>query len=395
MSLHYQFPVITNISDVLPYIQGKPEFIVVDKGEYTVINYAFQTSDTFPPVTDTASAILRECRGLIFNTATGELLSRAFHKFFNIGERQDTTVIDVTRPHRFETKLDGSMVRPLFLRDGIRWATKMGVTNVSMQAEVFVASRPYYGQLAQFCCERNWTPIFEWLSRENQIVLDYGREDQLVLLAVRDNIEGGYIPRSIVADLAIKWGIPIVDKVERSDTSSFDDYVAALKAQEDIEGIVVIFTDGHRVKVKTDWYVQMHRAKDRISSERHVIALVLNDELDDLLPMLPEDDRKRVQRFADAVQYDLTFFSEAVFTVLYRVRQQGWDRKCFALHSETFYPLPVRAACFRLFEESLDNVKAKAREWGRNYVLKNIGSKSALAKAHEVLQTVRWKETVE
>ena len=374
MSLHYQFPVITNISDVLPYIQGKPEFIVVDKGEYTVINYAFQTSDTFPPVTDTASAILRECRGLIFNTATGELLSRAFHKFFNIGERQDTTVIDVTRLHRFETKLDGSMVRPLFLRDGIRWATKMGVTNVSMQAEVFVASRPYYGQLAQFCCERNWTPIFEWLSRENQIVLDYGREDQLVLLAVRDNIEGDYIPRSIVADLAIKWGIPIVDKVERSDTSSFDDYVAALKAQEDIEGIVVIFTDGHRVKVKTDWYVQMHRAKDRISSERHVIALVLNDELDDLLPMLPEDDRKRVQRFADAVQYDLTFFSEAVFTVLYRVRQQGWDRKGFALHSETFYPLPVRAACFRLFEESLDNVKAKA---------------------HEVLQTVRWKETVE
>jgi hypothetical protein len=36
------------------------------------------------------------------------------------------------------------------------------------------------------------TPIFEWCSRNQRIVVDYP-EDMLVLTAVRDNIEGVYI----------------------------------------------------------------------------------------------------------------------------------------------------------------------------------------------------------
>lgn len=33
--------------------------------------------------------IRRECRGLIFDAQTGKLLSRRFHKFFNIGQNEE------------------------------------------------------------------------------------------------------------------------------------------------------------------------------------------------------------------------------------------------------------------------------------------------------------------
>jgi hypothetical protein len=37
--MNYKFPLINNISDVLPAIAGRDEFVVTEKEGYTVINY--------------------------------------------------------------------------------------------------------------------------------------------------------------------------------------------------------------------------------------------------------------------------------------------------------------------------------------------------------------------
>ena len=37
--MNYDFPVIKNISDVLPAIEGRDEFVVAEKDGYNVINY--------------------------------------------------------------------------------------------------------------------------------------------------------------------------------------------------------------------------------------------------------------------------------------------------------------------------------------------------------------------
>lgn len=388
MTLHYPFPTIRHLDDVLPHIAGKPEFIRVDKdGGYTVINYVFQTSDTFPTVDTDALAVLRECRGLIFDTETGEILSRRFHKFFNVGEKPDTAEIDVGRPHHVIDKLDGSMISPLHVGGGIRWISKMGITHVSMQAEAFVAVHPEYDHFAAACLEAGETPIFEWMSRGNRIVLDYG-VDQLVLVAVRDNLTGHYCPREGLEDFARDFNLPLVQAVS-GPLDSIAAFVEQLRGKEGIEGVVITFADGHMVKVKTDWYVQLHRAKDQIARERHLIALILTDKLDDLLSMLPEDDRTRVLKFADALNGDLTKFGRAVATVMAMVREEGWDRKTFALNS-TDYDHPIRAACFQVFNEPA--VEWLAREWGRSFVMKNLGSAGALEKARGVLLTARWDE---
>jgi len=89
--MHYTFPTITHINDVLPAIQGRDEFIIARKDGYQVVNYAVAFEDTFPPVMtggdptiqtlddvyDEVAAVRRECRGLIFDDE-GNLISRRY-----------------------------------------------------------------------------------------------------------------------------------------------------------------------------------------------------------------------------------------------------------------------------------------------------------------------------
>ena len=219
--MNYDFPIIKHLDDVRPAIEGRDEFIIAERDWGYVVNYMVSMTDTFPPVLDeeywcpgckmtisetegcgsqrcpeavNLAAIRRECRGLLFHK-DGTIMARRLHKFFNVNERDETQVgaIDFTQPHVILEKLDGSMITPVVTDTGIRWGTKMGLTDVSMGAELFVANHPEYQELAQWCIDNGKTPIFEWTSRKQRIVIDY-EEDNLVLIAVRDNVTGEYLP---------------------------------------------------------------------------------------------------------------------------------------------------------------------------------------------------------
>lgn len=194
--MNYEFPVIKHIDEVLPHVQGREEFVVADRDTFIVINYIMQTSDTFRPITEPGDLIRRECRGMIFDKATGKVIGRRYHKFFNIMEREETLLehINFDKPHVILEKLDGSMITPFITSDGVfRVGTKMGETEIAQQAKEFILARP---SLHKFCiktCTEGYTPIFEWCSLKNRIVVAYP-EDKLVLTAIRHMVTGQYIP---------------------------------------------------------------------------------------------------------------------------------------------------------------------------------------------------------
>jgi len=130
----YEFPEIYNIKDVLPAIKDRPEFVVAEKEGYTVVNYNVCFHDTFPDVNGEfktigsleernlpqyQAKIRRECRGIIFDSKTGDIIRRPYHKFFNVNEREETqeNQINLGHPHVIVEKLDGSMIAP-FIVDG-------------------------------------------------------------------------------------------------------------------------------------------------------------------------------------------------------------------------------------------------------------------------------------
>lgn len=193
--MKYKFPHITNISQVLPVIEGLPEFVVAVKdGGYTVINYNVAFDTTFPPIETEADAIRRECRGMIFDTATGNILRRPLHKFWNINEREETQLakIDFTDPHIVLSKLDGSMISPFKVNEKVRFGTKMGITDVSLRAEEYIKHHPEFLLFSEWAITNGITPIFEYTAPTNRIVVNY-EVPQLTLIACRYMISGEYI----------------------------------------------------------------------------------------------------------------------------------------------------------------------------------------------------------
>ena len=301
--MNYDFPEIKTIQDVLPHIEGRDEFRVLEKEGYNVIIYAVSFEDTFlwdenDPV---GSAVRRECRGLIFDIGTGNLISRPYHKFFNVGEKEETQLnkINLYEPHVVLEKLDGSMIRPILTPEGFRLATKAGITDVAMNAEVFIADKPHYDTFIRKCFQRNITPLFEWCSRKNRIVVDYP-EDQLILTGMRDKTTGCYVYYDAMLKYATAWNIPVVKAVNGLPVQNINLFVKQVREWDDGEGIVLRFDTGHMVKVKADDYVLRHKSKDSISQEKNVLQTILEDAVDDLVPLLTPEDAERVLAFQRA-----------------------------------------------------------------------------------------------
>lgn len=347
--MNYKFPDLNHISDILPHIEGWDEFRVMEKGWYTVINYMVAFEKTFsydsPDGSDSYHnmSVRRECRGLIFDTETGQLISRPYHKFFNAGERDETQLnkIDLTKPHVVLEKLDGSMIRPIPTKEGFRLATKAGVTDVAMNAEVFIADKKYYALFIQKCFQRNITPIFEWCSRKNRIVVDYP-EDQLILTAMRYVSDGSYVTYEVIKNYATAWGIPVV-KAIAGDETDITKVVDHIRKWDDGEGVVIRFDDGHMVKIKADDYVLRHKSKDAINQEKNVIETILNDAVDDLVPLLTPEDADRVRKFEKAFWTSVDDVAYEMANLFVGGNTMYPDKKDFAVNFVQKMILPIHA----------------------------------------------------
>lgn len=183
------FPIIKHIDDVLPHIQGNSNFYVNHKEDYWIIDYILNTPDMFN------DPFQKECRGILFDN-NGKIMARRLHKFFNVGEREEVRIenLDLSQPHVILEKLDGSMITVLKTNGVISWGSKAGITFLTPQIENFIkeCNEIDYQIFGEELFQMGYTPIFEWCSRQNRIVIDHPI-DKLILLAVRNNITGKYV----------------------------------------------------------------------------------------------------------------------------------------------------------------------------------------------------------
>ena len=177
------FPEITHINDILPAIANKPEISVqahngrlTDGSEqnFHVICYRFSDKDTFD------SPLVKECRGVVFDQ-DGRLVHRPFHKFFNLGESGGVAVetLDWSRVQAVLPKMDGSMVGFVPTTDTkgrLHWLpkTKKSFTHPLLKD---IPTTPEFeaGAVVRVLqeCGTSWTPLFEFTSPANRIVVPY------------------------------------------------------------------------------------------------------------------------------------------------------------------------------------------------------------------------------
>lgn len=334
------------LAEALEAVKNKPEFGVYERPFGTVIDYNLTTNTTFVGNDARHTQILRNLRGTCFDHS-GKIIRLAFHKFENLGQSEDfmPEKFDFSAEHRIEQKLDGSMITPIPMPDGgFRLGTRAGVTDVANMAERFLESMPVlkcgaYVEFMRTCILNGVTPIFEFCSRENRVVIDHP-ESKLVLLDMRHHGSGNYF-RLIDPD-------PLIDRVkivatEHSNISKFAEYVKTLK---DDEGVVVKFAGGNYVKIKADEYCLRHRTLDGLRFEKDVLKMVLTNVLDDVLPMVDAGTADRLRRYNSSV-IDHIANAHVLLAKEFATVREIAVKKDFA---EAVKNSKFRAALFKMFD---------------------------------------------
>lgn len=287
------YPTIAHLDDILPHIAHNRAIRAFDDGTITNIRYLINDPDVFKTAHDL------ECRGLIFDSKTGALLSRPFHKFFNIANLTTATTLMQGGPVVLFDKLDGSMVAGFVHNGQQRLHTKGGFTAQSARAEQQMSAS--VRALITEAFDDGYTPIFEWTSPDNRIIIAYDTAD-FVLLALRHRTTGAYDEaRANALARAHNVRRPTVYATVDSPDALMD-WMAKVGAMTGIEGVVAVGPDGQRGKIKTRAYLSVHKALSMISIERHAFRAVVDEIDDDLMPLLPPEQAAFFAGYARAMR---------------------------------------------------------------------------------------------
>jgi len=329
--MKYPFPVIRSIDDVERHREAgliHEAFKCGRRDNGTVVyDYAYMDNHVFPPIDATPFASMaRELRGITFDAATGALLSRPYQKFFNAGEREEVLAqhIPFNDVHHVLEKLDGSMVHAFIAPDGsLAFATRWGVTPISQHALAWFRDHDADGAagtaaLVQLV-ERGFTPIFEWTSPQNVIVVRHERPT-LTLTGIRQRESGAYVSYDRLPDHAAAIGVPLVRASGAVD--HWESFVERAIAETEGEGYVIRFADGHMLKIKNAIYARVHKFKANLARDKDAAEIVISGALDDMLPHLTATERETLETYRSAVFARLNEHAADLDAIVHRARSE-------------------------------------------------------------------------
>lgn len=218
-------------------------------------------------------------RGLILNSASGHVVATPFPKFFNLGERTDTVP---NEPFEVFEKLDGSLII-LFNYLG-QWYCATKGSFISEQANwANEWIKPFLSKMEQVL-HPGYTYLCEAIYPANKIVIPYNYS-ALVLLAAYDR-GGNELTYNEMEYIATNLHWPLAQRFAFDKVS---DLVAhAKELPPDVEGWVLRFRSGYRLKIKGEAYLRMHRAISKLTPLT-VWESMMNGEANMLRKELPEE----------------------------------------------------------------------------------------------------------
>ena len=238
--------------------------------------------------------LCQEARGAIFRQVEDHYvpISIAMYKFFNAAEKYAATErLDWSSATIME-KIDGSLMRLaydgiaeewLLSSNGSIFARKVNTNDGSNFEDLFISilgGQEKYNDLLS-----HLNPIycyfFEMVSPQNRICIKYnkpaiyflGRRNMMTMQEDNEklNFEGILQPR------------------EYKLYSLSDCIAAASRFESDFEGFVVKDANFNRIKIKTPWYIAMHKMRGNgIITVKRVIEMWREDTLDDFSAFYPE-----------------------------------------------------------------------------------------------------------
>lgn len=271
--------------------------------------------------------IVRECRGLVLNKNTYELIARGFPRFFNLGEvPEDDKKFDWNNCI-VDEKVDGSLILLYYWRNQWHLNTRasFGSGNIN---NLGITWRELFDKTINF--SKLWntegdTYVFELCSRYNKVVRDYP-EPKSFLLSVYYGEEEQ--TNRTVNQIANEQGF---NRPHPFSCNSPDDVHNLIQSVSDndptFEGVVVRDSNNNRLKCKADKYLQLHRLKNNgnLPLIKNLVPLVLAGETSEVLLHFPEFKDK-----VDDVEHELAEIYEQLDNNWYTFADEVSQKK-FAL----------------------------------------------------------------
>jgi len=281
--------------------------------------------------------ITLNCRGLVLDNE-GNVIAKPFPKFFNYEEHTADEIPN--EPFEVFEKMDGSLgiyfyyereltyteryklwfngnyetgmeyceeIVPNFddpyyhptpkTKGGWYMATRGSFTSEQAIKGMEIAKKYNYDRI----CVSGFTYLFEIIYPENRIVVDYGKDERLVLLSIV-NPEGNEIPYE---DIEMD-GWDIVDRYDGvSDYTKLKGMIS-----NDAEGYIIRFKNGMRMKIKGDEYVRLHRILTNFSTTDIWELLMNKGDMNEFLERVPDEFDKWVKSTISELKYAFFQISE-------------------------------------------------------------------------------------
>lgn len=298
---------------------------VINGSTYRVFTYRLAS------YTDFLEPDALECRGHMFRVDSGvELVSLPFEKFFNLNENPMTTDLDLSQVDFIHEKRDGSLISTYMHEGEVRLKSKTALTSdQALDAMRLMHEDPTLKAMIDSAVKQGWTVCMEYTSPENRIVLPY-QTHELRVLGARDNETGAHAGYE---DLFFEFGDYMIE--DHSHHGSYaEEFIASIPSMKGIEGFVIGLHGGQRIKVKTDEYFGLHRAKDSIQSDRRLFEVCVNDSSDDLRSMF-HDDAYTLNRITEMEKVAGHAYNNLVQSVQdFHKSNKGLDQKSYAIRGQ-------------------------------------------------------------
>lgn len=357
------------------------DFVTSMHTNVRIFNYRFASySDWIKP-----DAL--EARGIMFNQDTKEIMCRPMEKFFNVNENPLSTIEALGPIDKVYEKLDGSLISSFMDEGYLFFKSKTSLySEQAEQASILLNSYYEYQDLKEaiIMLEKDgFTVNLEYTAPSNQVVILYDKP-KLTVLNARHRETGVYLPYSdLFAIPGIRGNEGLVEAYmppENNDPKGIEEYIKTIKKEENTEGVILLHSNGTMSKVKTDWYLTLHRAKDSLNSDKQLIHAIVEEVEDDLYPLISTNIALKEKLDAYKEHISQIVYNYYIDVVDFYKSNIGLTRKDYAIKAQTLMPPEMMNPCMKMYQTNDENlilelVKQHVKKYAETYTLekyKNI-----------------------
>lgn len=226
-------------------------------------------------------------------------------KFFNVNEMEETLVENLPKTsYQVLEKVDGSFVSMSYWSTGNEWIFATRGSFESEQAQhaklIFLHKDGTANPTALSVLNTTYSYIFEVLYPENRhnegarLVVDYGSERTLVGLTIYDKIKKIELDYEASKEEFDRIGFRTAKRFEHN-INEVIELQKTLPAQ--IEGFVVLFANGLRVKFKTAEYIRMNKVLNSMNIKTVWESMANGKVSEAFMQAAPEEIRVEIEKY--------------------------------------------------------------------------------------------------